>query len=219
MTEAQINLAAKATANEGFHVKLSGETDDMARTCVHCLRERPLVLFPRKRRFGDGKVRRWVCQGCIDAAPRRRRTVPRAAPQSATPTTRKAARMWESARLRAWRQRVPFDLPKQWVLDRLEAGRCEVTGLEFKPNVGGRRYGNFVPSIDREVPELGYTVENCRLVVWVYNCAKGAGSHEDVVAMALALIDRESNRRGWQTKKRLAAARAASEAGKMENAA
>lgn len=43
------------------------------------------------------------------------------------------------------------------------------------------------PTIDRRDPTVGYTVENCRLVVWAYNAAKNSWSDEVVLQLAEAL--------------------------------
>ena len=97
-------------------------------------------------------------------------------------------RMCNSARLRAWRLNVPFSLNQQWIEKRLRVGKCEVTSLRFGEYP--KRDG-FTASIDRVIPENGYTEENCKMVVWMYNAAKGTGTHEDVLRVAKALLEVE----------------------------
>jgi hypothetical protein len=199
-----------------FHVEHSPETGAETKTCKRCKRKRPLVCFPPMQMFKDGS-RNTVCQLCLDTKTREAKEKAiedrQALPQQQLLTiAQRATRMWSSARLRAWRINVPFIMRKKWVEERLRAGRCEVTGLSFSQY--GKR-DSFTASIDREVPEKGYVESNCRMTVWVYNAAKGSGTHEEVMLLAKALIETEKAAR----KKRLAAARAASEAGKMENAA
>lgn len=78
---------------------------------------------------------------------------------------------------------LKFDLTPEWALARF-TGRCEVTGLLFK--VDGKQ-GPFSPSIDRIVPEKGYTRRNCRFVVLGYNMLKHSGSDADARKIARAL--------------------------------
>jgi hypothetical protein len=173
-----------------FHVKRTGETKLETRVCTQCERERPLVLFPPKNKFGHKGIRSFLCQGCLDTRRRERRVYKKSTSKRGVTVTRKAKQMWAAARLRAWRQRLPFTLTEEWIADRLQIGRCEVTGLEFDGIATGDRTA-FTPSIDREMPEQGYTPNNCRMVVWGYNSAKGAGTHDDVMVIARALVTGE----------------------------
>jgi hypothetical protein len=99
------------------------------------------------------------------------------------PVEAKAVLLLSSARNRA---EVTID--RQWVLERLHAGVCEVTGVRFV--IGERKWHPLGPSLDRKDPALGYTPENVQVVTWIYNRAKGNGTHEDVLALALALTGR-----------------------------
>ena len=103
--------------------------------------------------------------------------------------------MWSRARLNAWRKGLVFDITEHWILEKVQAGYCEVTGLPF--DVMGsltEMRGNSSPSLDRRNSHEGYTEDNCQVVVWIYNCAKGAGTHDDVVRMAKALLEVEAAR-------------------------
>lgn len=46
----------------------------------------------------------------------------------------------------------------------------------------------FSPSIDRIVPALGYTPENCRFILWAVNAFKHDGTDDDMYRVAEALI-------------------------------
>lgn len=83
---------------------------------------------------------------------------------------------------RAESKGLPFDLTWQWVLERIEDGACEVTGIEF--DFESRA---FCPSIDQRIPGEGYTADNAQVVCWIYNAAKGVSTHEEVVRFADAL--------------------------------
>lgn len=93
-----------------------------------------------------------------------------------------------TAAARAARKKVPFALTAEWAAARW-TGRCEVTGLEFK--IGQRTAGPkfWGPSIDRITPELGYTPDNCRFVLWAINSFKNSGTDEDMIIVARAILD------------------------------
>lgn len=83
--------------------------------------------------------------------------------------------MLEQAKRRALKAELDFDLTVEWILERIDVGRCEATGIRFEleprhPGQGPRSQAS--PSIDRVNPKAGYTKDNCRVVVWVYNRAK-----------------------------------------------
>jgi hypothetical protein len=93
-----------------------------------------------------------------------------------------------------------FDLTRAWALEKLEAGVCEVTGIPFvleadsrysDETKDGKSTHPFAPSIDRIDCMRGYTKKNCQMVVWIYNRAKGEDSHEDVISLAKALVERD----------------------------
>ncbi len=64
-------------------------------------------------------------------------------------------------------------------------GLCEVTNLPFVPSE--KKMGPFLPSVDRTDPKKGYTKDNCKMVIWMYNAAKGSNTHDYVMIMARAL--------------------------------
>ena len=80
---------------------------------------------------------------------------------------------------RARDAKVDFDLDLEWFEQRLRRGACEATGLPF--------VYPFTHSVDRTDPGKGYTKDNCKMVIWIYNAAKGSNSHEDVMIMARSL--------------------------------
>jgi hypothetical protein len=83
------------------------------------------------------------------------------------------------------------DLDKEWMYKKY-IGLCEVTGLPFDYSypLKGSDYthNHFAPSVDRTDNNKGYTKDNCKVVVWIYNRAKGNGTHKDVVKMSKSLI-------------------------------
>lgn len=100
----------------------------------------------------------------------------------------KATQMLANVKSRAKQKRLKFDLDFEWILERLRAGRCEVTGISWNAN-GSKRKNNrsWGATIDRIDSDRGYTKGNCQMVCWLYNRSKGAGTHRDVLKMAFAL--------------------------------
>lgn len=104
---------------------------------------------------------------------------------------RRARVLWGSARRRAKKQGLLFTLTPKWVQERLDRGVCEVTGLRLElQKTAACHYGARSPSIDRKDSSRGYTPENCQLVVWQYNAAKGQHDLADLVVLVTALADR-----------------------------
>jgi hypothetical protein len=102
-------------------------------------------------------------------------------------------RMWDGivrgAIKRSIAKNLPYDpdllewAPTVWT------GRCALSGIEFRRNVG-LGPGPFSPSIDRIRPELGYTKGNCRFILHAINAMKGSGSDEEMLLIARALVSR-----------------------------
>lgn len=101
-----------------------------------------------------------------------------------TPRIR-ASRLLSGAKKRSIQLGLEFDLDLEWIAERIERGFCEVTGLPFDL-ITGR--SSFAPSLDRINPSKGYTKDNVKVVAWAYNAAKGAGTHDDVLRLAQALV-------------------------------
>lgn len=96
-----------------------------------------------------------------------------------------AGRIVNRARARSRKCDLPFELDMFWARERIIAGKCEATGIEFDLSRPG---GPFVPSIDQREPGRGYTRENAQVVVWIYNAAKQDFAHQDVMKLAAALL-------------------------------
>lgn len=76
------------------------------------------------------------------------------------------------AKDRSIKGNLEYTLDREWLDKRLETGVCEITGLPFEfVQPGNYRTHPFTPSIDRIIPKLGYTKENCRLVCFAVNRA------------------------------------------------
>jgi hypothetical protein len=86
---------------------------------------------------------------------------------------------------------VSHDLDLQWFIDKLQVGKCEVTGIPFDFNPHPVYKKNpMSPSIDRINSSLGYQKENCRLVVWQYNMGKGETSDSEFLEFCRKLVSK-----------------------------
>ena len=85
------------------------------------------------------------------------------------------------AKARARKFNLPFDLDFEWMMERMD--KCAVTNIPFELERTGEKQRSFAPSIDRIDPQKGYTKDNCRMVIGMYNRAKGEGTDEDVMRM------------------------------------
>ena len=79
------------------------------------------------------------------------------------------------AKNRAKEKNLPFDIDADYVfqLYNKQNGLCAISNLEFnlaKPDKAGHTRFD-APSLDRIIPELGYTKGNVRLVIYQVNCA------------------------------------------------
>jgi len=88
-----------------------------------------------------------------------------------------------AARYRAKQAGLPFDLDQfaDQLQARIDAGRCEISGLPFRLD-GGRTWDS--PSLDRIIPELGYTITNVRVVLFALNVMMNTWGEEPVLKVA-----------------------------------
>ena len=80
-------------------------------------------------------------------------------------------RLFYYSRVRAKQKQLDNDLTYEW-LERQIENKCTKTGLDFRYDVHTIR-DIYAPSIDRIDNTKGYTMDNCQVVIWGYNCAKG----------------------------------------------
>ena len=73
------------------------------------------------------------------------------------------------------------DIDLEFILLKLEEGKCEVTGIPFNfQNTFGTMKNPLAPSIDRIDGNIGYLKSNTRLVIWQYNLMKGELTDDQV---------------------------------------
>lgn len=88
----------------------------------------------------------------------------------------KWAKLAQRARVRAKAKGWPCEIDRHWVRSRVDQGRCELSGIPFQSE---EPWHPFSASIDRIDPNLGYTKENCQVILWMLNAAKGVASQGD----------------------------------------
>jgi hypothetical protein len=97
-----------------------------------------------------------------------------------------------AARARAEKKGLSFNLTDDWIANKIASGVCEITGIAFdyrRPTRGWRK-NPFTPSVDRISSDLGYTKDNCRLVLTAVNIALGQWGDEVFAVIARAYVAR-----------------------------
>jgi hypothetical protein len=94
------------------------------------------------------------------------------------------------AKQRAKAAKIEFSITREWVTNKLNVGKCEMTGRQFVFQVdSGKGAGAYSPSLDRIEPRLGYTPENTRLILWGVNCAKNKFTDDVMKEVAHAILN------------------------------
>ena len=82
---------------------------------------------------------------------------------------------------------IYFDLPLEWYKEKLAVGVCEKTKLPFVLDPSKSSFtvisknqlrNPFAPSVERLDSNQGYNIDNCVMVVCIYNFAKGTFTEE-----------------------------------------
>jgi len=94
-----------------------------------------------------------------------------------------ASRITARTKIRAKKKNLTFNLSTEWILDKLSVGICELSGIQFNKNIR-----MFSPSIDRIIPDRGYTKSNCRMICLCYNDLKGQYGDSHVKSICEAIL-------------------------------
>lgn len=155
--------------------------------CKHCgvlgeFSAHRVVCRPCKRKY----VREWYRSNKDTVRDYRRKY------KKNKPIPARADALYRGAKGRAVKFGLTFELDVAWIRRRLERGICEATGLRFSDPTyrtgQRRRITPFTASVDRIDPRLGYTKENCRLVVFGWNALKGSGTDAEAFTICSAAI-------------------------------
>ena len=89
--------------------------------------------------------------------------------------------LWAAAKARAMKEGLPFDIDLE---DIVIPEVCPVLGIPIEIDLGrGRRKGDS-PSLDKFVPEKGYTKGNIAVISWRANWLKNNGTTEEWLKIA-----------------------------------
>lgn len=95
-----------------------------------------------------------------------------------------AGYMHRAARFRAKKAGVPCSITAADILALCGDGKCPVFGVPYEFSLGKQGGGDLSPSLDRFVPELGYTKENCFVISGLANRIKQNASARQVQQVA-----------------------------------
>ncbi len=115
--------------------------------------------------------------------------------------TKRAQCLVSYARKRARDHGHAFDLDSHVsnLQARIDAGKCELTGIPFTLN-SGRRWDS--PSLDRIKPEDGYVIENMRVILHGMNAALGNWGEYTLMNMVSAMQSCRKSRRNSSKRRR-----------------
>ncbi len=103
-----------------------------------------------------------------------------------------AQQLYQASLSRSRKAGWPHGITREWLLDKLLFGRCELTGVPFVLE----RRSPFMPSLDRIDSNGVYDKQSCRLVLLVVNYAKNAWDEDQFVHALLAAADGIRAKRG-----------------------
>ena len=107
----------------------------------------------------------------------------------------RCATLLGSCRRRAKLSKSEMTLTKEWVMEKLEKGVCEITNAPFSYTKRKEHTRSpFAPSIDRiDSQNPNYTPDNCRLVLWAVNNTFAEYGEEIMLPILRAIVDAKKN--------------------------
>jgi hypothetical protein len=90
-----------------------------------------------------------------------------------------ARHMQYGARGRAKKDNVPFTITVQDILEMIGDGKCPVFGTPYK--LASRKQCDESATLDKFIPELGYTKDNCAVISWRANDLKRDATAEELL--------------------------------------
>lgn len=116
------------------------------------------------------------------------------------PIKYRASTLLSGAKQRAKTKGIPFDLTKEWIEEKLKAGKCEVTEISFVIKEYAKKNEHdcvhpHAPSLDQIEPSKGYTKDNVQVVVDQYNKMKNDRDLETTVFLARKLVEAYDRRK------------------------
>jgi hypothetical protein len=104
-----------------------------------------------------------------------------------------AYHLLHGAKFRSKTKNIPFDLDVHFIEEKIKSGKCEVTGIPFfisdeYQHSGKPHQSPYSPSLDQIHPSKGYTKNNIRVTILMFNVARKHWKDEDILTMAKALV-------------------------------
>lgn len=173
--------------------------------CCHCGAERPLENFATHPKRGP----HWVSDICGECVRSKERDRSRKWYRKNGHHARSSAKVWYRANREQSREnRMRYakttrgravmllasvrnrgkecDLTAEWIEEKIAAGVCSVSGIQF--NLGARGHHPMTPSIDRIDHSKGYTMDNCRVVAFIFNLARNQFDDGAVLELSRAMV-------------------------------
>jgi len=95
----------------------------------------------------------------------------------------RAGTIFRDIRRRSNKLLIPTDIDRDFILQKLTNGKCEITGIKFDIISKGRPSSRS-PSLDRIVPKLGYIKSNVRMILFAMNTFKNEWMDKDIYPIA-----------------------------------
>jgi hypothetical protein len=187
----------------------------MNKLCRTCNTEKPLVNFYPHKSYRDGKHP--SCSDCVKTYNRelyaknaeykekrkaRSQNLTDEQKQDRLDRSRKfyashrgrALTLINGAKRNAQRKNIKFDLPFEFIYEKLISGTCEITDIPFDFSRPSSTIKNpYSPSLDRIDPKKGYTMDNVRVVIWQFNMMKGEISDKELVQLCNLIKEKLTN--------------------------
>jgi hypothetical protein len=94
-----------------------------------------------------------------------------------------AKALWVSAKYRSKKSRLPFTITVDDILEMIgKDGKCPVFDTAYPLDT--RRVCDESATLDKRIPELGYTRENCAVISWLANTIKSKATAGQVLRTA-----------------------------------
>lgn len=106
----------------------------------------------------------------------------------------KAVKIIASARNRAAKNNISFNLQTGLIEHLLNVGKCQKSGLKLENNNDHNGIRNpFSPSLDRIDNSIGYEPYNIQIVCNMYNMGKNEFDELDFIAMCIGVAEKNKN--------------------------
>jgi hypothetical protein len=101
----------------------------------------------------------------------------------------RAVALFQRAKNRSKKYNLEFNLTTDWILEKLNNKKCELTEIAFSYETTSEFNANpFAPSLDRKDSNKGYTKENTRVVLVCVNTALGEYGEDIVLPILVAMV-------------------------------